>query len=97
MQISASLEQMRTTLNLDDDLHARLKELAARSGRTVTELLEDAIRGLLQDVGEAATTPPPTFPVFDGGSQPGIRVGIDLDDTAALLDLLDDPTPDAAA
>lgn len=34
---------MRTTLNIDDDLMARVKDTAARTGRTVTALVEDAL------------------------------------------------------
>lgn len=80
---------MRTTLNLDDELHARLKQLSASSGRTLTEVLEDAIRGHLEDVAAAADQEPPTLPAFDGGARPGVRAGVDLDDTKALLDLMD--------
>lgn len=83
---------MRTTLDLDDDLHARLKALAARTGRPMTRVLEDAIRGFLEDVeAKRATAPPPSFPSFDGGAEPGVRPGVDLDDNAGLLDLMDEP------
>ena len=80
---------MRTTLNLDDELHAQLKQLAARTGRTITALLEDAIRGLLQAVAAAADGAAPEFPAFDGRPRPGLMPGVDLDDNAALLDLMD--------
>jgi len=80
---------MRTTLNLDDELHAQLKQLAAASGRTLTEVLEDAVRGHLEDIAAVADQKPPTVPTFDGGDRPGLRVGVDLDDNAALLDLMD--------
>lgn len=86
---------MRTTLNLDDELHARLKRLAAATGRTLTELLEDAIRGLLNDLDAAAAEPPPVLPTFDGGDRPGLVPGVNLDDNASLQDLMD--RPDGAA
>lgn len=89
MHTCASVTHMRTTLNIDDELHARLKQLAASSGRTLTEVLEDAIRGHLQDVAAATDEAPPAFPVFDGGNRPGVLAGVDLDDNAAVLDLLD--------
>lgn len=81
---------MRTTLNIDDELHAQLKRLAAATDRTLTEVLEDAIRGLLNDVSRAEAEPPPTFPTFDGAERPGLLPGVDLDDTASLLDQLDE-------
>jgi len=83
---------MRTTLVIDDALHAELKRLAASSSRTLTEVLEDAIRSLLADVGTSTTQSPVAFPVFDGGARPGTLPGVDLDDNAGLLDLLD-PAP----
>lgn len=80
---------MRTTLNLDDQLHARLKQHAAASGRTLTEVLEDAVRSHLADVDAVADDEPPAFPTFDGGDAPGVLPGVDLDDNAALLDVLE--------
>ena len=39
---------MKTTLNIDDGVMIRLRREAARSGRTLSELVETALRGLLQ-------------------------------------------------
>ncbi|MFN8582881.1 MAG: ribbon-helix-helix protein, CopG family [Gemmatimonadaceae bacterium] len=36
---------MKTTLNIDDSVMARLKREAARSGRTMSELVETALEG----------------------------------------------------
>jgi plasmid stability protein len=38
---------MRTTLNIDDHLYREVKVRAARENRTVTELVETALRGFL--------------------------------------------------
>ncbi|MGL5865464.1 MAG: FitA-like ribbon-helix-helix domain-containing protein [Dermatophilaceae bacterium] len=38
---------MRTTINLPDDLYARLRDRAREHGRTVTAELEDAVRARL--------------------------------------------------
>ena len=35
---------MRTTVNLDDELLRRAKERAARQGRTLSEVVSDALR-----------------------------------------------------
>lgn len=56
---------MKTTLVLDDTLVARLRREASRSGRSMSEVVEDALRVYLQrrrDLPE-----PPPLPVFDCG------------------------------
>ncbi len=75
---------MRTTLNLDDDLHRRAKILAAQTGRTLTAVLEDALREVL---ARSVTRKPVRLPVSN--SMSGYLPGVDLDDSAALLDLLE--------
>ena len=40
---------MRTTVNLDDELLRRAKERAARQGRTLSEVVSDALRVLLAE------------------------------------------------
>jgi hypothetical protein len=77
---------MRTTVRLDPQLLAEAKTLAARSGRTLTSVIEDALRAAI-----AARRPPRRrgkvkLTVVDGH---GLRQGVDLDDTAALFDLMD--------
>jgi len=39
---------MKTTLNIDDSVMAELKREAARQGRTMSELVESALRLLLR-------------------------------------------------
>ena len=76
---------MRTTVKIDDQLLADAKAQAARSGRTLNEVVEDALRESLarrdRSVREAAVE----LPTFSGRLQPGV----DLDDTSALLDLME--------
>lgn len=86
---------MRTTINLDDALLAEAKQVAARTGRSLTAVVEDALRQSLYR-RDPTTRQAVEVPVFgEGGTQPGI----DLDDSAALLDLMeqDGPTADDAA
>ena len=40
---------MKTTLNIDDAVMRRLKEEAARTGRTMSELVESGIRLILRE------------------------------------------------
>ena len=79
---------MRTTLNLDDDLYQEVKRRAVQQGRTITVLVEEALRSSLRDADLAADAPP-AFPVHDGAPVPGLLPGVDLDDSAALVGILD--------
>jgi hypothetical protein len=75
---------MRTTVTIDDRLLAQLKQRAAETGRTVSELVEDAIReSLLRQKGPASRVKLKTW--HGGGRLPGV----DLDDNAALLELME--------
>jgi hypothetical protein len=56
---------MKTTLNIDDSLMVRLKREAARTGRTMSELVETALRNLLRPRRDRDPLPP--LPSFDGG------------------------------
>ena len=82
---------MRTTINIDDALLAEAKQVAARTGRSLTAVVEDALRESLHrrhQSGPRAVE----LPVFGEG---GLQPGVDLDDSAALLDLMEED--DAAA
>ena len=78
---------MRTTIHLPDELLGRAKRAAADSNRTLTALVEEALRTALSRRRDVRPKPIdlPTFGV--GGLQPGV----DLDDSAALLDHLEGP------
>ena len=56
---------MKTTLNIDDSVMERLKRESARTGRTMSELVEEALRALLQPRRAAAKLSP--LPSFDSG------------------------------
>jgi hypothetical protein len=78
---------MRTTVRLDDDLLARAKRAAAERGTTLTALIEDALRRALSPE-LAPRAGRVVLPTFRGD---GLRPGVDLDDSASLLDLMDEP------
>ncbi len=78
---------MRTTIRLDDQLLARAKEHAARTSRTLTAVIEDALRRALADASRSPDRPVPVFPTFRGD---GLQPGVDLDDSAALLERMDE-------
>ncbi|MCE5278705.1 MAG: DUF6364 family protein [Planctomycetaceae bacterium] len=56
---------MKTTLNIDDGVMKRLKEEAARQGRTMSELVEAALRTSLKQPHRHRKAPP--LPTFDSG------------------------------
>lgn len=47
--ISDMVFHMKTTLNIDDSVMQRLREEAARQGRTMSELVEAGLRRLLDE------------------------------------------------
>ena len=51
---------IKTTLNIDDTVMAQLKREAARQGRTMSELVETALRNLFQSQ-PVELSPLPTF------------------------------------
>lgn len=78
---------MRTTIRLPDDLLAAAKRHAAATGRTLTRVIEDALRAALARQERASETPDVSLPTFGSG---GLHPGVDLDDSAALLDIMED-------
>jgi len=56
---------MKTTLNIDDAVMERLKREAARQGRTMSELMESALRLLFQMRKQRPELPP--LPSFSSG------------------------------
>ena len=77
---------MRTTVRLDDDLLRQTKAFASRTGRTLTAVIEDALREALARRHSRPARPRVSLPTFKGK---GLRPGVDLDDTAGLLDVMD--------
>jgi hypothetical protein len=56
---------MKTTLNIDDTVMERLRSESARSGRTMSELVETALRRLLEAKPDPVALSP--LPSFDSG------------------------------
>jgi hypothetical protein len=77
---------MRTTVRLDDQLLRAAKAEAARSGRTLTRVIEDALREALRRKPKKRAPGSVRLTTFGGD---GLCPGVDLDDSAALLDLMD--------
>jgi Arc/MetJ family transcription regulator len=79
---------MRTTIRIDDALLAEAKRLAARTGRSLTAVVEDALREVVSRQEGAARRAPVHLTTVGGQ---GALPGVDLDDSAALLELMERP------
>jgi hypothetical protein len=76
---------MKITINLNDDIHLKAKLFAAQSRRTISGVVDNALREyFFRYGGFNAKSARPKLPIFDGK---GLRPGIDLDNSDTLLDL----------
>ena len=73
---------MKTTLNIDDKVMADLKHEAARQGRTMSELVELALRLLLRPQRKQQKIAP--LPVFHSGG-----AFVDIADRNALYQAME--------
>jgi hypothetical protein len=77
---------MRTTILLPDELYQRVRMTAAAEQRTITSVIEEALRAALRERERREPRKPYRIdPIVGGELQPGV----DLDNTSALLDLMD--------
>lgn len=77
---------MRTTIRIDEQLLKEAKELALRTGKSLTAIIEDALREVLARQREAKPREPVRLVTFNGH---GVLPGVDLDDSASLLDVME--------
>jgi len=77
---------MRTTLDLDDGLLRAVKARAAETGRTMTSLIEEALRDHLARVSPDAPRTSLHWVVVAGAP----RAGVDLSDRDALLEIMEE-------
>lgn len=81
--ISGMANHMKTTLNIDDRVMTELKREAARQGRTMSDLVETALRLFLRSPRRKEALPP--LPVFRSGG-----AFIDVANRDALYDAMED-------
>lgn len=78
---------MRTTLTLDDDVAAKVRDEMSRTGTTMKRIVNVTLRRGFEAPGEEELAAP-----FKVKARPmGVRPGLDLDDISGLLDVLDGP------
>jgi hypothetical protein len=78
---------MRTTVRLDEKLLAEAKKLAVDTGRTFTQVIEDALRMTLAQRREKKRAQPVKLRTSGSG---GLQPGVDLSNNAAVQDLMDE-------
>jgi len=78
---------MRTTVRLDEGLLTKAKQEARARGETLTSLIERGLRLAISGSHRRARAARVTLPTSKASG--GVRPGIDLDDTSAVLDRLD--------
>ena len=78
------VSHIKTTLNIDDTVIARLRQESARQKRTMSELVEAALRLLFAANKEAKKKKLPSLPSFDGG-----KPRVDIADRNALYAVME--------
>jgi len=73
---------MKTTLNIDETVMAQLKREAVRQGRTMSDLVETALRLFFRESRQRPEVPP--LPMFNGGAPL-----VDIEDREALYDAME--------
>jgi len=77
---------MRTTISIHDELLQSAKARARERGKTLGQLVEDALRRELSADDAPAGRPP--VPIFRGGTGP--TPGLDLTSNRAIYEFLDE-------
>ncbi len=81
---------MRTTIRLDEQLLTEVKTLASQTGQSMTAIIEEALRVTLARKRQVEKRPYVKLTTVGGE---GLMPGVDLDNSAALLDLMETDDP----
>jgi len=79
---------MRTTVRLDDGLLDQARREAERRGTTLTALIEEGLRLAILPPRKVVRSARVRLPV--SRARGGLIPGVDLDDSSAVLDRMDD-------
>jgi Bacterial antitoxin of type II TA system, VapB len=78
---------VRTTVNIDDNLLAEAKVLAARTSRPLGAVVDDALRAMFRRGADEHGRKEFRLPTHGTG---GLQAGIDLEDKDALAEVMGD-------
>lgn len=84
---------MRTTVRLDDALLGQVKQYAAKRRTTLTAVIEEALRETLARQHTPKKRGPIRLTTCKGK---GLLPGVDLDDTASLIDAMEEASAASA-
>ena len=76
---------MKITIRIDDQLLSEVKKLADQRGQTMTAVIEEALRRMLAEPPQVSAQLPVELITVSGN---GLQPGVDLDDSADLLELM---------
>jgi hypothetical protein len=79
---------MRTTLTLENDVAAKIRERCRRTGESFKQVVNDLLRVALNSSRAAA----PRAPYVIKARSLGVKPGINLDDVGELLEQIDGAT-----
>ena len=74
-------------MNIHDELLRKAKQLALERNETLGRVIEDALQRCLSQNAHVSRTKPTRLTTFKGK---GLQPGVDLDNTAGLLDVMED-------
>ena len=80
------VESMKISVQIDNRLLARAKKKAATMGTNLNAFIERSLRQTLARKSPRGSRKRLSFPTSGGG---GLQPGVNLDNSAALLDLMD--------
>ena len=75
---------MRTTINIDEEIYIEAKKFAVESKKTLTAVIEDALRSVL--IKKTIEKTPVSIITMKGK---GLKHGVDLDNNQSLNDIMD--------
>ena len=78
---------MRTTLSLNSELLQRAKELSAKTGQTLTSIIENGLRAILN--GPPSSSERNQKIILHTYKGKGLKPGVDLDYSSSLLDIME--------
>jgi hypothetical protein len=78
---------MRISIRLDDGLMLQVKQIAASSGRTMSSIVEDALREMLARQRKTEERAPVKLTTVPGS---GLQPGGAVDNSASLLSLMEE-------
>ena len=78
---------MRTTIRLNDDLFREVKSYSAKAGKSLNAFFEEAVRDRLNREMKPGKRSRLRLHTFKKGR--GVQPGVDLNDNAALLDIME--------